>query len=373
MIMNRYRLLSVVAAGLALTFAGAIAASAAAAAVSAGTGTGRSGHVSPDVGPVPRGFEPDSFTFVSANDGWVLGTAPCAHKPCTSVVRTTDGGHSWAGIPAPLLGLASYAGAPGLDRIRFADGRDGFAYGSQLWVTHDGGARWARVRQVPGYIADLEASDGLVYAASYRSNHIAIYRSPAAANDWRRVASLPVVAGFGGLGTITLYGKAAWIILGNRIYASQNSRTWSRESVRCPRFLGYTSIAADSSKRVTLLCTGNPGLGNSEKVLYASSDGGGRYAKVGSLPTGGDGGVLAEPTTKHLFVATSSAATWIYVSTDGGKRWHNALSLDDGGKGWNDFGFTTAVQGAAVEGTPAVGSRMYMTWDAGVRWHIIRF
>ena len=56
-------------------------------------------------GPVPRGFEPVSMTFVSGSDGWVLGTAPCTHKPRTSIVRTTDGGRSWAGIPAPRFPL----------------------------------------------------------------------------------------------------------------------------------------------------------------------------------------------------------------------------------------------------------------------------
>jgi photosystem II stability/assembly factor-like uncharacterized protein len=229
------------------------------------------------------------------------------------------------------------------------------------------------VRQVPGYIADLEASDGEVYAASLRSNHVAIYRSPAGANDWHRVAGLPNASGFGALGTITLHGKAAWIILGNRIYATQNGRSWAPESVRCPRLLGFTSVAAFSAKDVTLLCTGNPGLSNTEKVVYASSDGGVRYTKAGSPPSGGDGGVLAEPTTRHLFLASSSAANWIYVSANGGRRWSNSVFLSDGGKGWNDFGFTTATQGAAVEGTPALGSAMYMTYNAGKTWHKVRF
>jgi hypothetical protein len=368
--LNRPRMLGAAAAGLALACAAAIAASAA---VSTGAGAVRTAQASPAVGPVPRGFQPDSFTFISPRDGWVLGTAPCAHKPCTSVVRTTNGGRSWVGIPAPLLGLSSYQGNAGLDRIRFADASDGFAYGSQLWVTHDGGARWARVRQVPGYIADLEASDGVVYAASLRSDRVAIYRSPAGANDWRRVAGLPEVTGFGGLGTITLHSKAAWIILGDRIYATRNGRTWASESLRCPRFLGFDSVAAYSSRDVTVLCVGNPGLGNTEKVLYASSDGGARYTRVGSAPSGGDGGVLAEATTRHLFIATASAATWIYDSSDGGRRWGSSLTLDDGGKGWNDFGFTTMVQGAAVEGTPALGSRMYMTVNGGGSWHAIRF
>jgi hypothetical protein len=376
MMKKNVRLLGAMTAGIALACAGAVAASASAAAAVAVAGGGHAALArsrGPAVGPVPAGFEPDSMTFVSADDGWVLGTAPCAHAPCTSVVRTTNGGRSWVGIPAPLLGLSSFSGGAGLDRIRFADTQDGFAYGSQLWVTHDGGARWARLRQVPGYIGDLEASAGTAYAASLRSDHITIYRSPAGRNDWHRVAGLPAPVGFAGLGTITLHGRAAWIILGAHVYYSASGARWTRESFRCPSLLGVTSIAAYSARDVTLMCAGNAAAGNTQKVVYASTDGGARFAKVGTPPSGGDDGILAEPTTGHLFVATASGATWLYASSDGGHRWGDSLFLGDGGKGWNDFGFTTAVQGVAVEGTPAVGSNMYMTVNGGANWHKVRF
>src|SRR5439155_13711178 len=59
----------------------------------------------PPGGPVPPGFLAASVTFVSPSNGWVLGSAPCASPPCTSIVRTTDGGHTWKGIPAPRAPL----------------------------------------------------------------------------------------------------------------------------------------------------------------------------------------------------------------------------------------------------------------------------
>ena len=59
----------------------------------------------PAGGPVPAGFRSQSATFVSADQGWVLGTAPCAKAPCTSIVRTNDDGATWAGTPAPTDGL----------------------------------------------------------------------------------------------------------------------------------------------------------------------------------------------------------------------------------------------------------------------------
>ncbi|HEY2075501.1 MAG TPA: hypothetical protein VGH53_04115, partial [Streptosporangiaceae bacterium] len=70
-------------------------------------------------------------------------------------------------------------------RLRFANAVDGYAYGSQLWVTHNGGSSWHRVGQVPGYITDLEASAGKVYASNTvtRSGKQEIYSSPAGSDS----------------------------------------------------------------------------------------------------------------------------------------------------------------------------------------------
>jgi hypothetical protein len=48
--------------------------------------------------------------------------------------------------------------------------------------------------------------------------------------------------------------------------------------------------------------------------------------------------------------------------------------LQDGGLGWNDFGFTTASQGVAVEGTQALSSsNLWLTRNAGRSWSKVRF
>ena len=106
------------------------------------------GVPAPAGGPVPAGFEVQSATFVSDQQGWVLGTAPCSSAPCTSMVRTTDGGRQWQGIPAPRDLLATGSAFPassGVRGVRFADPADGWVFGSDLWSTHDGGATWNRL------------------------------------------------------------------------------------------------------------------------------------------------------------------------------------------------------------------------------------
>jgi len=384
MTINRKFAAAATATALALTGAGALA-------ITAGSAVAASSHsraaaasypradarrATPPGGPVPQGFEPASATFVSASDGWVLGTTKtCAHAPCTSVLRTTDGGRQWVGIPAPKYKLARYNLAAGLIRLRFADTSDGFAFGSQLWVTHNGGASWHRVHQVPGYITDLETSAGVVYAvsANLSSFKSTVYSSPAGSDSWHEVAGLPLTAGDGGLGTITLHGTAGWLVLGGRLYATSDGSSWVKEAFRCPAMLVIASVSAYDAMHIAVQCAGKAALGSTEKLVYKSSDGGAHLSRVGSAPQGGDGGLIAEPTLQHLFIATASGATWLYASNDGGRHWHNALFLGDGGLGWYDFGFTTARQGVAVEGTPSLGSHMWLTRNAGRTWRKVSF
>jgi len=87
-------------------------------------------------GPVPAGFGATSVTFVSADEAFVLGTAPCAHAPCTSIVRTLDRGASWAdlGFTTATDGVVVHGPANGDGN---STGRPG-----QLFLTSDGGTTW---------------------------------------------------------------------------------------------------------------------------------------------------------------------------------------------------------------------------------------
>ena len=78
------------------------------------------------------GFQPLSFTAVSTNQFWVLGTN-CHGKPsCTpSIVETTDSGKHFVKIPLPSSILSSIPSAQlspgaGLGTLRFATSTDGY-------------------------------------------------------------------------------------------------------------------------------------------------------------------------------------------------------------------------------------------------------
>jgi hypothetical protein len=213
----------------------------------------------PPGGPVPMGFTPVSVTFVSAHTGWVMGTAPCARPPCTSVVRTIDGGQTWAGIPAPRTALASDGANAGVSYLRFANLADGWAFGTQVWVTHDGGAHWNEIAlpgEAPGdQIMDLETAGGVVYAAVAGDNGmILIDSSPVGVNRWTMSPTeVPVGAGPVPTVQIVLQGGSGWLIENDRTVgggARLEHGAWVTWQPPCATVEGPALLAASSASNL---------------------------------------------------------------------------------------------------------------------------
>ena len=152
--------------------------------------------------PVPPSFQPTSVTFVSTGIGWVIGQAGtpghCATQYCTSVARTDNAGNTWFGVPAPLTGAPD--GATGVGGIRFLNGEDGWAFGPQLFATHDGGHTWAQVDTDGLRVTDLETVGDRAFAVfasctgsgadfAAQCTKFTLYSSPAGTDDWTPVGA----------------------------------------------------------------------------------------------------------------------------------------------------------------------------------------
>ena len=159
----------------------------------------------PAGGKVPSGFDPVSFTAVSPGDYWLLGDAPCTNPVCTSIVRTTDGGSHFVGIPALTSPLLEGTGAStGINTLRFADDLDGYAFatgpGGQFWDTHDGGGQWQRPAFLTGHeLLGFGTGDGYAFALvgscqSGSCSAVALERSPVSSEQWSAL-TVPVPAG----------------------------------------------------------------------------------------------------------------------------------------------------------------------------------
>jgi hypothetical protein len=327
-------------------------------------------------------------SFISASQGFVLGTAPCTTAPCSAIVVTTaNGSKTWAATaasPAPFAS-ASSPSSGSVGKVLFANANDGWVYGPTLWATYNGAQSWAKVA-LGGPVYLLATSAQEVYAVVGNcspSGHncptptLRIERAAVGSAAWQTVAG---VSGYGTTAVLTANSANAWVSFSPKgagavmIWRSSNSgSTWQRLPNPCYEPFQATDLAGMASPRGSLLfelCAGNPGAGQEGKSLWASNNGGTSGHVVGQLPLGGLALGVAAPTSKDILVTAVSGASFVYRSTNGGSTWATH-AFADGGAGFYDFAFVTPSFGDAVEGSPADGpndARLLETSDGGATW-----
>jgi photosystem II stability/assembly factor-like uncharacterized protein len=339
-----------------------------------------------------------SATFVSADQGWVLGTAPCSTAPCTSIAATNNDGASWVSLPAPRDGLATpgaqQPAQQGVTEIRFADNLNGWVFGPDLWSTHNGGATWTQITTGPGgsQIVDLESSGGRVDVVTEQCqpNEEAcpaqLWESAVSSDSFTPVAQFELAPASGLSAGLALHDNTGYLVTRSGsgslgLLITSDGKTWTPEADPCPTlYQEGISVAPVDTVRAAMLCVGGPAAGSTKKLVLATSDAGHTWVPEGSAPpAGGDGGAISAADVGTLAIATSSGGAEIYRSPDGGASWATVLALNDGGVGWGDFGFTDATHGLAVhapatrvQNNPgASGSNLatlFLTTNGGVTW-----
>jgi len=344
----------------------------------------------PAGGPVPGGFAATSVTFVSTQEAFVLGTAPCSHAPCTSIVRTLDRGASWRGLPAPVVPLGQRASTwgPAVWGIRFATPSHGFVFGNGLWETTDGGVHWAQAAAPAGSILSLEVIDGQVLAVTVScsaqngcASTGSLERRPLSGGAWRQVTQVHNAGA--ATGAIATQARVAAVLDGTTvIVTSDGGLSTVSHSVPCTTegVAVAESVAVTGPDSLALLCAGQAGLGSVDKTVYVSGDLGQHWTQAGAPPRGGDPIGLAGATPEQIVVTAASGASFLYYSGDGAARWGTAYGNGDGGAGFTDLGFTTTSDGVVVHG-PARGDgnsdgdpgQLLLTSNGGATWQAVTF
>jgi photosystem II stability/assembly factor-like uncharacterized protein len=360
---------------------------------SSGVGRGPAG------GPVPKGFTAQDLTFVSTTNGWLLGTAPCSAAPCTSIVHTTDGGKTWAGIPAPKADLEPNGQNGCGDKacvrgLRFGDPTTGYAYGSTAWyLTNDGGGTWTKL---DGQANALEIANGSVIRVSSNSQACppgCTYQLTTAPLGSSQFTAAKVSGGPGQLlgNNVQLLrqGHNAYLELfantaggGEDAHAqfltsNDDGKSWTVRKDPCGTYQGTeadsTRMAVADDGSLTVLCSLRTGQSS---FVITSTDGGGSFGPQHAVSQGGG-----------LDVGAASGRTLMVVTaqTQTDQRAETLLRSADAGSTWTPVATTPIASpddlsnqtigfqnGTAGQWTPG-GNEVFHTTDGGTSWQKYTF
>ncbi|MEO6502459.1 MAG: hypothetical protein ABIQ09_11170 [Jatrophihabitantaceae bacterium] len=354
-------------------------------------------------GRVPDGFRAVDLTWVSVEEGWALGAAPCGQPPCAFIAHTVDGDSpepSWVSLPAPAaeLGGPDQCRSNCIAHLRFATPQIGYAYGSdRLFMTTDGGRTWSRQ---PGHADALEVSDGAVIRVTSKDSNCLpgclyqVQRAPIGSSDWQDV-SLPPGARTAGVELVRSGPVAAIATYAHTAGGAQDATSmlflsadggasWSARQDPCPSRDGgevggevdTRAIAIGADRSISVLCTprGAPG----PQHTMTSTDGGRDFTAPPASLGAGAVTALGAASSQVLLAGLDR----LYRSTDGGRRWRRA----DDQPSFLMFvpvrvfylGFQTPTVGRALDldtsGAGLTGSRtIWTTSDAGASWTAYSF
>ena len=342
--------------------------------------------------PVPPAFKASSLTWLSAQRGWALGTAPCGATTCSDVIGTTDGGKKWQLTGTVSAPLGSLNGTQGVTEIRFATPTVGwvFGIGRYLFETINGGRSWLR-KPVPGdgkQVLDLAASAAQTYAiTSDCTLGKALCHQPLSfwrvatqgSNTWARIP-LNLPRNF--TADVSVLGKTVYVVdqqlefaRPDKFYASTDGRHFSARPTPCAHSQDIALIQAVpmSAARVALLCEGSPGFSKAIKTVYVSSDTGKTDTYAGQTGLFGIQAQLAASPSGNLAVASWSDGSFIYVNDTHKKSWTMVEGIGDGGAGWNDITYVSNTTAWVVYGPAdfAGPGQLWVTRDAGHHWNAV--
>jgi hypothetical protein len=354
--------------------------------------------------PVPRNFQPTSVTFIGQT-GAVIGQAGapghCATIYCTSLAGTSDYGTSWYGVSAPHTGPPD--GARGVGQLRFLTLTEGWAFGPELWVTHDGGSTWTREKTHGMRVTDLETAGNRAFAlfasctgsgADYAAHcsSFSLYTSVAGTDQWQPAsgpaASLPLppgAAGHAASASLVLTGGPAggqgYLLApsGELLSGPITGAAWTVASPSAPCQPGAPGpggqptgalLAADSGRLVLVCTSATDTAGDSQaKLVVESSDGGAHWSKGTAAPQAGIAASVATQAQDHLVVLATDAG--LYRSGDGGLTWQRVqvppAGAAAGQAGFSYVGMTSLTNGVALPADPGL-HEVFITTDGGVSW-----
>jgi hypothetical protein len=269
-----------------------------------------------------------------------------------------------------------------VSQVRFADARDGWAFGPQLWSTHDGGAHW-RESSLTG-VWSLEAAAGQVHAVAFEqsTDDFAIESSVTTGDAWVRTGALQLGAGPVPASDLVLQGTIGWVVENDRAVvggARLVSGHWVAWHAPCATNGGAAVIGAASVSSLVAVCEqgiwGPSGYTGPPAVrAYFSGNGGATFYRGGTVPGEADASanVVASPSPGVAVTDILTNTHRDLVETfNNGASWRVVAGVSPMAM-FTYLGFTSSSQGVAIESN-GTASALLMTFDGGRVWSPVRF
>ena len=307
-------------------------------------------------------FQPSEFSATSELDWWVLGTVHCGKRQCLSIVRTENGGRSFQPVGTPPSSTAQRAT---VSQLQFANARDGYAFGPELWTTHDGGRSWRRASI--GFTQEVATAGRWVYALIWNgAPPQLLMRSPIDRDSWQVLRVPGKLSGFG------LWAQDSIVIVQGqtRTLISNDEGAQFKAAHGLPTDMNCQFDTTPQSPVFWALCfraAADPG-----GELLRSSDAGRSWTRVpyNGIPDGPIQGFAAASGQ----VAVIAAYQRMYRTTDGAANWSPVAGLPAAFSA-TSVGFSDSTHGWATGGLGRGRSwrmRLYYTSDAGASYHRVR-
>jgi photosystem II stability/assembly factor-like uncharacterized protein len=363
--------------------------------------------------PTPARQTLTAIAFFNPKMGYGVFTRQGAVNCQDLVGPTTDGG----AIFGPLVPVTSWTCANGasVESLAFDDHGDGFLYGPNLMVTHDGGTTWARSAQ-PGTVLSVESLGLSVWMLEAecpspsisRTCALRLFESTDGGRSWSSSSSAPpdavVDAYAGGQGQtwmVRISQSSAYMLQNVESnpqdqantaplwFTTDGGTSWSERSIPCAVVSSdgagqVISLSAAPDGTLLAVCAGEPGAGSQSKSALRSFNGGATWTVQSSCPIASR--ASAPGTSCDIFSfgylggidAVSADTVFLYggrssllVSHDGGALWQAVQPLigDDSG-GTQQAIFFNGSDGVVVGegGDTNEGVTLWSTSDGGTQW-----
>ncbi|WP_067688704.1 sialidase family protein [Nocardia jejuensis] len=382
-----------------------------------------------------REFLPESVSFISPEEGWVLGTVGHGRADEAEGVRlehTADGGLTWRDV-----GVVPGYSASAMT-VRFSDSRNGWVIdrrpghsaapssSTAYWQTRDGGASWERTDEIPHTTTDIlgttppGASTAMKVSTTPTgpaTSEVDILTSPLSEEDWTSAWTFDTGVDVSGTGNggieLVRQGESAWVFVNRRFddpsqptpgenpLLSDGARLidgkWSRWTPPCREHMASMDDAvAPGDTELMVFCnrigSAGEGLVDGEVSMYASHDGGRTFDDLGIVPTYSSR-VIGAASPDDIVLSVSRGPKTnpdLLTSNDGGRTWQTSYSPPrartyEAGQvtfvnsPYGTHGFVSGTLGYVIETTRSdtgpifYSSRLLMTRDSGRTWAPVEF